>query len=137
MASRHAVDGDYTRQQSLTGYDLFINTRDTNRVQLEKLEESNRLNNESTISANRAWIAPIDMILIPPIIKGQNIRYKLSYQNTGHAPAEELVFQDDQTDVRKAPMKQFETITVADSPDWIGNGTCVPLQEQEQGTRIA
>ena len=85
---------------------------------------------ETLVATNRAWIAPVDMKLISPVVEGERIRYRLFFQNTGRAPAQEVVFQDDESDVRKAPMSQFDKASEPNSIDWIPQPTCVPLAKR-------
>jgi hypothetical protein len=79
----------------------------------------------------RAWIAPIGIVLTTPVKEGEKIRYTLSYQNTGHSPAEHVTFYGDQTGVTDTPVEQFTLAPDPTSRGWIGNTTCDPAIRQQ------
>lgn len=84
---------------------------------------------KNLIATNRAWIAPVSVALTSPLKSGEKIKYKLTYQNTGHQPAEEVVFQADDSDVRSAPIEKWD---LASNPtDYIQQPTCVGLKRRQ------
>ncbi|MGH6673154.1 MAG: hypothetical protein ACRECV_14435 [Xanthobacteraceae bacterium] len=95
-----------------------------------------QISRDSEIASNRAWIAPLTIKLIKDevIRPNQIITYVLSYENTGHSPALETTFEDNEE--KRLPFDQIKDV-LAKTPGergFIGNPTCVPggkaFQEQ-------
>lgn len=104
----------------------------TSNRQFGAVVESNRISNEAMIASNRAWIAPIGVELLKMVQEGQKIEYRLSYQNTGHSPAEQATFFGDQKGVTETPVEQYTLAPDRNSRGWIGNKTCDPALDQQR-----
>jgi len=56
-------------------------------------QTNNRINQQSLIDANRAWIDPASMLLIAPLENGGPVRIQIHIINTGHEPAMNVVYK--------------------------------------------